>query len=149
MKLANGAKSWLILPSFGIAICFIAALFSQEIIQSFFIFLTIMLFLFLLFLIMFFRDPERAIGKGLVAVADGRIRSIQMENDNDIGQCMFISTFMNVYNVHVNRSPIDGIVKKVIHHPGSHLPAFTKESKRNERREVERYFQKQKHGSTF
>ena len=40
---------------------------------------------------------------------------------------------MNIHNVHVNRMPIDGIIRETIHLPGSHLPAFKKESEKNER----------------
>lgn len=133
MRLAKGAKPWLIVPGLGTLVCFIGILFLQDVLQSIILFLmTIFLVLFLFFLV-FFRDPERSIGDGVVAVADGRIREIQMEHDPTCGQCMFISTFMNIYNIHVNRCPFDGVVKKVTYHPGSHLPAFTKESSRNER----------------
>jgi len=40
---------------------------------------------------------------------------------------------MNVTDVHVNRAPDDGTVEAVEHTPGRHLPAFTKDSERNER----------------
>ena len=40
---------------------------------------------------------------------------------------------MNLHNVHVNRMPLDGLIKDVDHILGSHLPAFKKESERNER----------------
>jgi phosphatidylserine decarboxylase len=40
---------------------------------------------------------------------------------------------MNVYNVHVNRMPIDGIIKEIVHKKGSHLPAFKKKSIKNEK----------------
>jgi phosphatidylserine decarboxylase len=40
---------------------------------------------------------------------------------------------MNVHNVHVNRMPVDGVVNDVVHVSGSYLPAFKKESERNER----------------
>jgi phosphatidylserine decarboxylase len=86
-----------------------------------------------IFLIIFFRDPNRTIGNGIVAPADGRIQSIRKSIEKDIEECIIISTFMNIYNVHVNRMPIDGIIKNMIHVSGSHLPAFKKESERNER----------------
>ena len=133
MRLAEGSTSWLLAPSIAAIICFIIYQFSDVVIQSIFLFLMVLMVLLFFFFLMFFRDPNRNIGHGIVAVADGRIRLIQMEQDTDVGKCFFISTFMNVYNVHVNRSPVDGLVKKIIHHKGSHLPAFTKESKRNER----------------
>lgn len=40
---------------------------------------------------------------------------------------------MNIYDVHVNRMPIDGRITYIEHYPGSHIPAFRKESGRNER----------------
>lgn len=133
MKLAMGAKPWLITPCLGMIICLIGTFFLQDILQSIFLFLTTLMVFLILFFLIFFRDPERDSGEGIVAVADGRIREIQMEQDIDCGQCIVISTFMNIYNVHVNRCPLDGIVKKVTYKPGSHLPAFTKESISNER----------------
>jgi phosphatidylserine decarboxylase len=136
MQIAQGGLPWIITTF----LCFI-----------FFGILTIMLdgrvhFLFviisgifgllsLLFLI-FFRDPQRAIGPGIVAVADGIIREFNEIRDSDIGDAWFISTFMNIYHVHVNRMPIDGTIKKIEYHSGSHLPAFTKESNRNERMSI-------------
>ncbi|OYT28478.1 phosphatidylserine decarboxylase family protein [Thermoplasmatales archaeon ex4572_165] len=85
------------------------------------------------FFLMFFRDPHRKIGKEIVAVADGVIREVNQIKDDDIGDSFHISTFMNVYHVHVNRMPLDGTIKKVTHISGGHIPAFKKESDRNER----------------
>ncbi|MEA3458380.1 MAG: phosphatidylserine decarboxylase, partial [Candidatus Thermoplasmatota archaeon] len=68
-----------------------------------------------------------------IAPADGRIRDISQSKDRDVGECTIISVFMNVYNVHVNRMPMDGTIKDVVHISGSHIPAFKKESERNER----------------
>ena len=82
----------------------------------------------LIFFIIFFRDPERAIGNGIIAPADGKIREIKQEN----GQYL-ISTFMEVNNVHVNRMPLDGQVTQMSHFPGRHLRAWKKESDLNER----------------
>jgi phosphatidylserine decarboxylase len=82
---------------------------------------------------MFFRDPDRKIGNGIVACADGKIREISELNEKDIGKAICVSTFMNVYNVHVNRAPFNGVVKDIVHISGIHLPAFNKESEKNER----------------
>ena len=82
---------------------------------------------------MFFRDPDRIIGKGIVSPADGYIRDIYEFIDNDLGKCKIISIFMNIHNVHINRMPIDGEIIEIIHKSGSHIPAFKKESERNER----------------
>jgi phosphatidylserine decarboxylase len=40
---------------------------------------------------------------------------------------------MNIYNVHVNRMPLNGEIKDIARHKGAHAPAFKKESERNER----------------
>jgi phosphatidylserine decarboxylase len=84
-------------------------------------------------LIIFFRDPERSIGHGIVAVADGKIQDVTNHQDADVGDCVRISTFMNIHNVHVNRMPLAGTIEKLTHHSGGHVPAFQKESDANER----------------
>lgn len=94
---------------------------------------SLLFFLFSCLLLIFFRDPDRRIGSGVVAVADGKIRGITPLRDPEVGECTQISTFMNIHNVHVNRMPYDGTIEKIIYTPGSHLPAFQKESDANER----------------
>ena len=77
----------------------------------------------------FHRDPRRSPPPaGVVAPADGRVSTVREEGDR-----VRIAVFMNVTDVHVNRAPDDGVVEAVEHSPGRHLPAFTKESERNER----------------
>jgi phosphatidylserine decarboxylase len=83
--------------------------------------------------IVFFRDPDRNIGNDIVAVADGKIREISNVKDKDIGECIKISTFMNIHNVHVTRMPISGKTLSIDHYKGKHIPAFKKESGKNER----------------
>jgi len=78
--------------------------------------------------LVFFRDPKRAIGKAIVSPADGKIRDIKLEKDQ-----VFISIFMGITNVHVNRMPIDGIITDMKHFPGKHMRAYKKESEFNER----------------
>jgi phosphatidylserine decarboxylase len=134
MNIAKGSKSWILSTS--IACIFFLVLFmffSGKVIGVIFLFISIVLFIKTIFLIIFFRDPRRNIGKGIVACADGRIRDISNLKDDDVGDCIRISTFMNVYNVHVNRMPLDGTIKKIVHTKGFHLPAFKKESEKNER----------------
>lgn len=77
----------------------------------------------------FFRDPERRAGEGVVAPADGVVQSIDAWPDGRTR----VATFMNPFNVHVNRAPLDGVVRSVEHVPGKFVPAFDKESDRNER----------------
>ena len=53
--------------------------------------------------------------------------------DKHVGDSTKISTFMNIHNVHVNRMPLDGEIKDIAHYKGAHIPAFKKESEKNER----------------
>jgi len=139
MKIARGSKPW-ISATFLTCIFFLILTLATtwsitdfNILGVIFLFLTIVTFLKTIVLIIFFRDPDREIGKGIVACADGRIREISNIKDSDIGDTTRISTFMNIYNVHVNRMPLEGIIKDIIHKYGFHLPAFKKESEKNER----------------
>ncbi len=94
----------------------------------------ISLFFFLLSILflIFFRDPPRHIQEGIVSPADGTIMDIKVLTDPDIGPAQRISFFMNLYNVHINRFPLEGTITKMYHHPGGHLPAFTQKSLHNE-----------------
>ncbi len=133
MHIAKGGLSWIV-SSFLVTglFCIFTVAVTGELRFIFFFLSFVVLLISCLFLI-FFRDPNRTIGNGIVAVADGTIREIITEDDGDVGDCTKISTFMNLYHVHVNRMPFDGRVTDVIHHPGAHLPAFKKESEKNER----------------
>ena len=133
MKLAKGSFSWILTACVITILSGFFYFFIQNTLQKLFLFLFIISFLIECFFLIFFRDPHREIGKEVVAVADGVIREITQINDKDIGNSFHISTFMNVYHVHVNRMPLDGTIKKVTHIPGGHIPAFKKESDRNER----------------
>ena len=133
MPLAKGSFPYILASLFVFLFFTIVTVLSAGLIQKMLFFPTLCsLILFCVFLI-FFRDPERTIGHGVVAVADGRIREIATMHDTDIGECIRISTFMNIHNVHVNRMPLDGTVDHLTHFSGSHLPAFQKESEKNER----------------
>ena len=134
MKVARGSISW-ILSAFFVGLVFlILTLVSNLIIpQYIFLFLTVLFFLMTGFFFIFFRDPNRDIGEGIVACADGKIIDISNIKDDDVGDCTKLSTFMNLFNVHVNRMPLDGKIKDITHTSGFHLPAFKKESEKNER----------------
>jgi phosphatidylserine decarboxylase len=69
----------------------------------------------------FFRDPERPIPAGPVALspADGRDMSVIQEADRQTR----ISIFLNIFDVHVNRAPISGIITDVTYHRGKFLVA--------------------------
>lgn len=132
MKLAKGTYSWILTPLI-FSILLILLIIIYPIYNTQFLFFSILFFLLTLFFIIFFRDPNRKIGNDIIAPADGYIKDIYEYNDKDIGQCIILSIFMNVHNVHVNRMPINGEIKEITHLPGSHLPAFRKKSERNER----------------
>jgi phosphatidylserine decarboxylase len=87
------------------------------------------------FCLYFFRDPERAVPAGPVAVspADGRIVAIREEG----GGLRRISIFMNVFDVHVNRAPIAGTIQSVEYRRGRFLAANREEaSVQNEQNSV-------------
>ena len=77
---------------------------------------SLVLFMFLIFGLIFFRDPERNLPNEeniIIAPADGIITKIENINDPQLGESLIISIFLNVYNVHVNRMPINGKFIKV------------------------------------
>jgi len=78
-----------------------------------------------LFCINFFRDPEREIPPGNVAVspADGKIVAVRRLDDSDPPYAWFVSIFMNVFNVHVNRAPVSGHIADYRYARGKFLPA--------------------------
>ena len=134
MKFAEVSKYIIVTPFLSFIVFFIFFIFfTEEVIGSIFLFLSLITFLITIVFIIFFRDPVRKVGEGIVACADGRIREIIDIKDDDVKNCTRISTFMNLYNVHVNRMPIDGTIKNINHSSGYHLPAFRKESDKNER----------------
>lgn len=81
-----------------------------------------------IFLLFFYRDPHREIQEGITSPADGRVQRIYERSGK-----MHISIFMGPQNVHVNRSPIDGVVVSQKHIDGGYKPAFSKDSDQNER----------------
>ena len=95
------------------------------------------------FIIFFFRDPNRnkvAEHKAVLAPADGRILEVQhiKDNDNYLGQpAIKVSIFMSVFNVHVNRIPAESTIKKITYHAGNFFSAnLDKASKYNENNRI-------------
>jgi phosphatidylserine decarboxylase len=91
-----------------------------------------------LFVVQFFRDPPRAIpgdARTVVAPADGRIISVERSTDPYLDRpATKVSVFMNVFNVHSNRSPVDGEVKRIWYSQGTFVnAALDKASAANER----------------
>jgi phosphatidylserine decarboxylase len=94
-----------------------------------------------LFVVQFFRDPGRSppIGEKLVlSPADGRVIVVEAGHDPYGGRdAIKVSVFMNVFNVHSNRSPIDGRVDSVTYFPGKFVNAdLDKASTANERNAI-------------
>jgi phosphatidylserine decarboxylase len=93
------------------------------------------LFLVALFCLYFFRDPDRVIPDGPVAVspADGKVVGII----GDGAECTRISIFLNIFDVHVNRAPIAGRIANVEYSKGRFLVASRElASAQNERNTV-------------
>ena len=91
-----------------------------------------------LFVLQFFRDPAREIPvdpDAVVSPADGRIVAVEKARDPYLERdALKISVFMNVFNVHSNRSPVDATVRQRWYHAGSFLnAALDKASLQNER----------------
>lgn len=91
-----------------------------------------------IFCVQFFRDPPRQIPQGekdVLSPADGRIVAIEPVRDPWLDRdALKVSVFMNVFNVHSNRSPLDGEIKQVWYHPGKFVNAdLAKASTENER----------------
>ncbi len=81
-----------------------------------------------LFCLNFFRDPSRVLPDNprvLVAPADGKVVRIQSISDPDVGnEATVVSIFLNVFNVHANRMPLDGTIESVNYQPGKFRAAF-------------------------
>ncbi|GGP27844.1 phosphatidylserine decarboxylase proenzyme [Silvimonas amylolytica] len=93
------------------------------------------------FVIQFFRDPAREIPqapKAILSPADGRIVVVEKAMDPYRNvEALKISVFMNVFNVHSNRSPVDGTIEHIEYNAGSFLnAALDKASRENERNAV-------------
>ena len=90
--------------------------------------LAFLLTLIALWVAYFFRDPERTGERGerlVIAPADGKIVQIAEVDEPSFmkGKAIRVSIFMNVFNVHVNRYPVNGTVTYVHYNPGKFLNA--------------------------
>jgi phosphatidylserine decarboxylase len=87
-------------------------------------------FLLAAFFLWFFRDPERAVPAGdgaIVSPADGKVTDVSMIQVDGTPR-QRISIFLNVFNVHVNRSPIAGVIRDVRYQKGKYLNAMNEQS---------------------
>jgi len=91
-----------------------------------------------LFVIYFFRDPERKIPQSknevVLSPADGKIilkMRVSKEERDELGvsdEATKLSIFMSIFNVHVNRAPVSGRIVRMEHKKGKKYPAFCKKS---------------------
>src|SRR5246127_4038609 len=105
LLLAGVFLAWLTPPLWGIPVWLVAA-----------------------FCLWFFRDPERVVPDtpgAIVSPGDGTVTDVsKILVDNHGGERVRISIFLNVFNVHVNRSPISGMIREVRYQKGKFLNAM-------------------------
>src|ERR1051326_7559555 len=79
------------------------------------------LFILAAFCLYFFRDPDRTIPARPVAVspADGKVVAVKAEAPDRLR----VSIFLNIFDVHVNRTPVSGVIADVQYRPGHFLVA--------------------------
>lgn len=97
---------------------------------------SVVLFLLLVFVVNFFRDPTRDTPQGdglFICPADGRVIRAEVKDDH-----LRVDIFMNVFNVHVNRAPMDGVITDLTYTRGKFVNAsFDEASEENERHRFE------------
>jgi len=118
LKLAKNSTAWISVPLFVTAV--LAALGSW--------YATGVALVGSLIMIFFHRDPDRTPeGEGMISPADGRI--VEAGPDR-------VSVFMGPTDVHVNRSPVDGVVRSIQFMKGGHVPAFTRLAGKNQQNRI-------------
>ena len=128
-------EGWKFSFIFFIASCLIYFIFPIVAVLGFF--LTI-------FTLCFFRNPKRTnpkIPNSIISSADGKVCLIDTasppEETGIDSEMLRICVFMNVFNVHINRSPISGAIKKIFYKEGSFFNAsLDKASEKNERSSI-------------
>ncbi|MFH1784162.1 MAG: phosphatidylserine decarboxylase family protein [bacterium] len=89
-------------------------------------------FLLMIFMMFFFRDPERVLPQEdnvVVSPADGKVMAVEKTKHEFINaETNVVKIFMSPFNMHVQRSPVDGVVKFVKYTPGKFLPAYKQEA---------------------
>lgn len=102
----------------------------------------LILLLFSFFIYLFFRDPQRSIPieNVIVSPADGLITYIgcskapdSLDNKTEYNK---ISIFLNIFNVHVNRLPTSGVIKKIKYIHGKFINATLNKSSENNERNI-------------
>jgi len=124
--IARGSATLVLAPLFATAACMAGAIVLEA---PTLLYPGLPLGIAFLFLVVFFRDPERVSGRGVVSPADGRV----LEADSATGR---VTVFMSLADVHVNRAPLDGRITRMTHTRGGHKPAYRAEARENERLET-------------
>jgi phosphatidylserine decarboxylase len=118
LRIAKGSTAWISLPI--ILTAFLAALGSW--------YVSALALTGSLFVIFLHRDPDRSPhGDGMISPADGRV--VMAGPDK-------IAIFMGPYDVHVNRSPMNGLVKSTLYTAGGHYPAFLGIASKNQQNRI-------------
>jgi phosphatidylserine decarboxylase len=122
------------LPFFAIAI--ILFIVFNKSLDLTYLYLSAGVFYLGLLLMLFFRDPDRKTPSGenlVISPADGKI--VRLDDGSEEPS---LSIFLALHNVHVNRSPVNGVIKTVTHYRGKFHAAFRPEAmKENQRNEIE------------
>ena len=127
----EGIKIIITVLLFSIFFLFLYFFYAKYIhLKYIFLFLSFLSFLFFIFSIYFFRDPERKpddiLSTGeIISPADGRVILVQKVFDDRFlkSEAIKVSIFMSLFNVHINRVPIDGKVEKIIYNKGKFFSA--------------------------
>jgi len=107
LRLARGSPAYVAMP---LAAAAVLTIFGSLWAAALFLLISV-------FMLYFHRDPDRSpAGEGMISPADGRVLKAIPGH---------ISIFMSLRDVHVNRSPLDGVVKSLQFRPGRHRPAFS------------------------
>lgn len=90
-----------------------------------------------MFVTWFFRDPQRTAPESdgaIICPADGTVMDIEETIEEKVGECQRIPIFMSVFNVHVNRAPVNGRVLEKLYKPGKfYMANLGKKTELNER----------------
>ena len=127
---AKGSYPWIAGAALFTVVMGYVSMMSRGILSILFAFLFFIGAILTIFFLVFFRDPDHTPPGNeddAVSPADGRVISIKDRT---------ICIFMNIHNVHVNRSPLAGTVTHIDYKPGGYIPAFNKDSYVNERNHV-------------
>ena len=130
MKISKEGTGTIVLVNIFVSLCIISLIFVNNPVW-FWLLMPLLAIEFLV--IYFFRDPERMIPAGLneiVSPADGKVVLIKDVREDVFlkADAVQISIFLSVFNVHVNRIPISGVIRYFQHKQGAFLAAFNHEA---------------------